>query len=79
MKKKFTSREECIKIFESYGITATQMSDLIVDALASDVGDLVEINGLPMTAYLDCGLNVVFNSGKRYSKLEKAIKFFAEY
>lgn len=78
MKKKFTSREECVKIFESYNITSAQMSDMIIDALASSEDEPVEIAGLPNKAFLDGALNVVYNSGKRFNKLEKAIKFFAE-
>lgn len=75
--KKFTSREDCVKIFESYNIPVSRISDLIVEALGNDDNDKIEIRGLPNKAFLDNDLNVVYNNGKRYNKLEKAIKFFA--
>lgn len=68
------TRDECIVVFKKHGLTEESVVNMVVRILGATEGSLLELKGLPMKAYLDNGLNIVYNNGKRYGKLEEAIK-----
>jgi hypothetical protein len=70
------TRDECIQVFRKYGFTEEQIVNISIQILGAQNGTMVELKGLPMKAFLDTSLNVVYNGGKRYNKLEEAIKTF---
>jgi len=71
------TREECLAVFKKYGFTEGQIINMIVSILGAESGTEIEIKGQAMKAYLDTGLNVVYKGGKRFAKLEEAIKALA--
>ena len=70
------TRDECVAVFRKHNFTEAQIINLTILILGAKTGSLLELKGLPMKAYLTTGLEVVYNGGKRYSKLEEAIKTF---
>jgi hypothetical protein len=71
------SREDCIQVFKKHRYTEESIVNMIVVITGAKPGSLLEMKGLPMKAYLDTNLNIVYNNGKRYGKLEEAIKTLA--
>lgn len=70
--------EQYVEVFEKYGFTEQEMVSLIVQALGIlDKDGLVELKGMPMKAYLNNRLEIVYKKSKRYPALEQAIKQFA--
>lgn len=70
------TRDECVTVFRKHGFTEEQIINIAVTVLGLKSGTMIELKGMPMKAYLDTSLNVVYNGGKRYNKLEEAIKTF---
>lgn len=70
------TREECVATFRKHGFTEQQIVNLAVQILGAKTGTLLELKGTPMKAFLNTSLDVVYNGGKRYNKLEEAIKTF---
>lgn len=71
-------RDECIAVFKKHNHTEEQIVNIIVNILGAKMpGTMVELKGLPMKAFLNTSLEIVYNDGKRYGKLEEAIKTFA--
>jgi len=70
------TRDECVATFRKYGFTEDQIVNYAVQILGAKSGSMLELKGTPMKCFLDTSLNVVYNGGKRYNKLEEAIKTF---
>lgn len=70
------TRDECISVFRKYGFTEDQIVNLAVQILGAKSGSMIELKGMPMKCFLNTSLDVVYNGGKRYNKLEEAIKTF---
>jgi hypothetical protein len=70
------TRDDCIATFRKHGFTEQQIVNLAVQILGAKSGTLLELKGTPMKAFLNTSLDVVYNGGKRYNKLEEAIKTF---
>jgi len=70
------TRDECVAIFKKYGFTEDQIVNLVVQILGAKTGSMIELKGTPMTCYLTTALDIVYKGGKRYNKLEEAIKTF---
>lgn len=68
---------DSLKILDKYNLTESVIISLIVLVSGAKKGSMVEIKGLPMKAYLNTELEVVYSGGKRYAKLEEAIKTIA--
>jgi hypothetical protein len=71
------NREDCIQTFKRYGYTESQVVNIIVQVLGATKDTMIELEGQSMKAYVDTGLNIVYKNGKRFPKLEEAIKAFA--
>jgi len=71
------TRDECVTVFRKHGLDETQVINMIVRILGAKAGSLLELKGLSMKAYLNTKLEIVYNEGKRFAKLEEAIKHFA--
>lgn len=71
------TREECLQTFKKYGYTEGQIVNMIVQVLGAKTDEMLELHGQSMKAYIDTGLNIVYKNGKRFPKLEEAIKAFA--
>lgn len=71
------TRDECIAVFRKHGLDEAQVINMIVRILGAKSGSLLELKGLSMKAYLNTKLEIVYNEGKRFGKLEEAIKCFA--
>lgn len=69
--------KEQISIFVAHNLTEVYIASLIVQALSMSDKDQIEIVGLPKKAYINNELDIVYNSGKRYKKLARAIKEYA--
>lgn len=70
------NRDECIVVFRKYGFTEEQIVNIVVQVLGAKTGTMLELKGTPMKSFLNTSLDVVYNGGKRYNKLEEAIKTF---
>lgn len=70
------TRDECIVAFRKYGFTEEQIVNTVVQILGAKSGSMIELKGTPMKCFLTTSLDVVYNGGKRYNKLEEAIKTF---
>lgn len=69
--------EECIEVFRKHNLTEAQVVNMSIQILGAKSGSLLELKGLTMKAFLNTNLEIVYNGGKRFSKLEEAIKTFA--
>ena len=70
------TRDECVSTFRKYNFTEEQILNLAVQVLGAKSGSMIELKGTPMKCFLTTTLDVVYNGGKRYNKLEEAIKTF---
>lgn len=70
------TRDECIVVFRKHGFTEEQIVNFAVQILGAQSGSMLELKGTPMKCFLTTSLDVVYNGGKRYNKLEEAIKTF---
>lgn len=70
------TRDECIATFQKHGFTEGQIVNMSVQILGQKTGSMLELKGMPMKAFLTPSLDIVYNQGKRYNKLEEAIKTF---
>lgn len=70
------TRDECVVTFRKYGFTEQQIVNYAVQILGQSSGSMLELKGTPMKCFLTTQLDVVYNGGKRYNKLEEAIKVF---
>jgi hypothetical protein len=71
------NRDECISVFRKNGFNEEMIVNMVVNILGSQTGSMIELKNLPMKAFLNTNLEIVYNGGKRYGKLEEAIKSFA--
>jgi hypothetical protein len=71
------TRDECVAVFRKHNFTENQVVNMVVLILGAKTGALLELKGLSMKAYLNTSLEIVYNEGKRFSKLEEAIKTYA--
>lgn len=71
------TRDECLATFRKYGYNEQMIVNMIVQVLGAPTGTMLELQGQSMKAYVDTGLNIVYKNGKRFPKLEEAIKAFA--
>jgi hypothetical protein len=70
------TRDDCVAQFNKFGFTEEQIVNMAIQILGQPTGTMIELKGTPMTSFLDTSLNVVYKGGKRYNKLEEAIKSF---
>lgn len=70
------TRDECVAVFRKFNFTEEQIVNLAVQILGAKSGSMIELKGIPMKCFLTTTLDVVYNGGKRYNKLEEAIKTF---
>lgn len=70
------TRDECIATFQKHGFTEGQIVNMSVQILGQKAGTQLELKGMPMKAFLTPKLDIVYEHGKRYNKLEEAIKTF---
>ncbi len=71
------NREECLETFTKFGVSEEYVINAIVTIYGCASGSKLELKGLPKKAYLTTDLDIVFQNGKRFSKLEEAIKTIA--
>lgn len=70
------TRDECVATFRKHGYSEEQIVNLAVQILGAKTGSMIELKGMAMKCFLTTTLDVVYNGGKRYNKLEEAIKTF---
>jgi hypothetical protein len=70
------TRDECIAQFNKMGFSESEIVNLVVQILGAKTGTELEMKGLSMKAFITPSLDIVFNGGKRHSKLEEAIKSY---
>ncbi len=71
------TRDECLEVFAKFGVTEEYVINAIVTIFGCATGSKLELKGLPKKAYLTTELDIVFQNGKRFNKLEEAIKTLA--
>lgn len=70
------NRDECVAVFQKHGFTESQIVNMSVQILGAKKGSMLELKGMAMKAFLTPSLDIVYEHGKRYQKLEEAIKTF---
>jgi hypothetical protein len=70
------TRDECVVVFRKHNFTEEQIVNIVVQILGAKSGTMMELKGLTMKAFITPSLDIVYNNGKRFGKLEEAIKAF---
>lgn len=69
---------DCKSQFKKYGFSEQQIISLVVQALGCKNAK-IQMKGLPVECWLTEKLEVMANDGKRYPKLEEAIKYYSQF
>lgn len=68
------NRDESIVIFKKYGLDENQIINMVVKLFGAPKGSMIEFKTTPMQAFLNTELEIVYKGGRRFKKLEDAIR-----